>query len=54
MNKRLKAEVVTAALAMALYKRKFPKGVIIHSDRGVSTAHINIRICWKLTKCYAV
>lgn len=34
MNKRLKAELVTDALTMALYKRKFPKGVIIHSDRG--------------------
>jgi len=34
MSKSLKAELVTNALTMALYKRKFPKGVIIHSDRG--------------------
>lgn len=34
MSKSLKADLVTNALTMALYKRKFPKGVIVHSDRG--------------------
>jgi len=34
MGKSLKAELVTDALTMALYKRKFPRGVIVHSDRG--------------------
>lgn len=34
MSKRMKKKLVCDALLMALFKRKFPKGVIIHSDRG--------------------
>lgn len=34
MNKRMKKDLVCNALRMALFKRKFPKKVIIHSDRG--------------------
>lgn len=34
MSKRMKKQLVCDALMMALFKRKFPKGVIIHSDRG--------------------
>ncbi len=30
----MKKDLVCDALMMALFKRKFPKGVIIHSDRG--------------------
>lgn len=34
MDKTMKQELVCNALLMALYRRKFPVGVIIHSDRG--------------------
>jgi len=34
MSKRMKKKLVCDALMMALFKRKFPVGVIIHSDRG--------------------
>ncbi len=34
MDKRMKKELVCDALMMALFRRKFPKGVIVHSDRG--------------------
>lgn len=34
MNKRMKKNLVCDALSMALFRRKFPKGVIVHSDRG--------------------
>lgn len=34
MDKRMKKQLVCDALMMALFKRKFPKGVIVHSDRG--------------------
>jgi putative transposase len=35
MADNLKASLVEAALSMALFRRKFPSGVIIHSDKGV-------------------
>jgi transposase InsO family protein len=35
MSDRLKAELVENALSMALFKRKFPTEVIVHSDRGI-------------------
>lgn len=35
MSHRLKSTLVTDALMMALFKRGFPKQVIVHSDRGV-------------------
>jgi putative transposase len=34
MSKRMKKALVCDALIMALFKRKFPKNVIVHSDRG--------------------
>ena len=34
MGKRMKKSLVCDALMMALFKRKFPKNVIVHSDRG--------------------
>ena len=34
MSRRMKQDLVCNALLMALFKRKFPKNVIIHSDRG--------------------
>ena len=34
MDQRMTADLVGDALQMALWKRKHPKGVIIHSDRG--------------------
>lgn len=42
MNKRMKKALVCDALTMALFRRKFPKQVIVHSDRGANTAHSNI------------
>lgn len=34
MSHRMKAELVCDALKMALFRRKMPTGVILHSDRG--------------------
>jgi transposase InsO family protein len=34
MDKRMTQQLVCDALTMALFRRGFPKGVIIHSDRG--------------------
>lgn len=34
MSTRMKRQLVCDALLMALFNRKFPQGVIIHSDRG--------------------
>jgi len=34
MDKRIKADLVCDALQMALWRRKMPKGVLVHSDRG--------------------
>jgi len=34
MESRMTKELVCSALIMALFKRKFPVGVIVHSDRG--------------------
>jgi transposase InsO family protein len=34
MSERMAADLVCDALQMALWKRKMPKGVIVHSDRG--------------------
>jgi putative transposase len=35
MSDRLKSNLVEDALIMALFRRKFPQGVLVHSDRGV-------------------
>ena len=34
MSKHMKKQLVCDALLMALFKRKFPKGVVVHTDRG--------------------
>ncbi len=34
MNRRMTQQLVCDALSMALFRRHFPKGTIIHSDRG--------------------
>ena len=34
MDKRMTQQLISDALTMALFRRGFPKGVIIHSDRG--------------------
>jgi transposase InsO family protein len=34
LSERMKATLVTEALKMALWRRKMPRGVIVHSDRG--------------------
>ena len=34
MNRRMTQQLVCNALTMALFRRRFPKGSIIHSDRG--------------------
>ena len=34
MNRRVTQQLVCDALTMALFRRHFPKGAIIHSDRG--------------------
>ncbi|MGY8795222.1 MAG: IS3 family transposase [Woeseiales bacterium] len=34
MNRRMTQKLVCNALTMALFRRHFPKGTIIHSDRG--------------------
>jgi len=34
MNRRMTQQLVSDALTMALFRRGFPKGTIIHSDRG--------------------
>jgi len=34
MSHRMDSKLIENALVMALFKRKFPKGVIVHSDRG--------------------
>jgi len=34
MDNRMKAQLVCDALQMALWRRRMPKGVIVHSDRG--------------------
>ena len=38
MSSRMKAELVCDALKMAIWQRKPPKGLIVHSDRGVPYA----------------
>ena len=48
MSERMTADLVCDALQMALWRRKMPKGVIVHSDRGSqggfnrSTQHLDI------------
>lgn len=53
MSERMTADLVCDALRMALWNRKMPKGVIVHSDRGsqyCSTLHQSLLIQHEL-KC---
>ncbi len=43
MDKTMKQELVCNALLMALYRRKFPTGVIVHSDRGSQYCSLRYR-----------
>lgn len=43
MDKTMKQELVCNALLMALYRRKFPAGVIVHSDRGSQYCSLRYR-----------
>ena len=52
MSERMTADLVCDALQMALWKRKMPKGVIVHSDRGsqyCSTRYQSLLTRHKLT-----
>lgn len=44
MNSRMKAELVNKALLMAIWKRKPPKGLIWHTDRGSQYASDSHRL----------
>ncbi len=43
----MKADLVCNALDMALWRRKFPEGVIFHSDRGSQYCADTLRILLK-------
>jgi len=43
MSKRMKKDLVCDALMMGLFKRKFPKNVIVHSDRGSQYCSLRYR-----------
>jgi len=42
MSKRINKQLVCDALIMALWRRGFPKGVIVHTDRGAAKKCLNI------------
>lgn len=51
MSKRMQSSLVEDALKMALFRRKFPHNVIVHSDRGVqfcSKSYQSLLQCNKL------
>ena len=50
MSERMTAELICDALQMAIFKRKRPKGVIVHSDRGSQYVPMPIANCWKNTR----
>ena len=50
MSERMTAELICDALQMAIFKRKRPKGVIVHSDRGSQYVPMHIANCWKNTR----
>lgn len=51
MNTRMTKKLVCDALMMALFKRKFPKDVVIHTDRGSQYCSFRYR---KLIKRYGL
>ena len=50
MESRMTKDLVCNALIMALFKRKFPSGVIIHSDRGSQYCSDKYRNLIKINK----
>lgn len=50
MNKRMTQQLVCDALTMALFRRGFPKDVIIHSDRGSQYCSKKYQTLLKLNK----
>jgi putative transposase len=53
MSRNIDAQLVRDALMMALWRRKFPQGVIVHSDRGsqyASHAFRNLLKTYSLTQ----
>jgi len=50
MNKRMTQQLVCNALTMALFRRGFPKDVIIHSDRGSQYCSKKYQTLLKLNK----
>ena len=51
MDKRMNKDLVCNALMMALWRRGFPRGVIVHSDRGSQYASKKYR---RLLKAYGL
>ena len=54
MSERMTAQLVCDALQMALWRCHKARGVIVHSDRGSSTALPSTGPCSTDTACYAV
>ena len=50
INKRMTQQLVCDALTMALFRRGFPKDVIIHSDRGSQYCSKKYQTLLKLNK----
>jgi putative transposase len=51
MDSRMKAQLVCDALQMALWQRKPPKGIIVHSDRGSQYASNQYRTLLETHEC---
>ncbi len=51
MSSRMKAELVCDALKMAIWQRKPPAGLIVHSDRGSQYASHSYRTLLKMHGC---
>jgi putative transposase len=51
MNARMKAQLVCDALQMALWQRKPPKGILVHSDRGSQYASNQYRKLLETNRC---
>lgn len=47
MSERMTATLVCDALKMALWRRKRPTGVIVHSDRGVQYCSHEYQSFWQ-------
>jgi transposase InsO family protein len=49
MSERMTARLVCDALTMALFRRKHPKSVIVHTDRAVNIVRMTIKHCYANT-----